>query len=156
MICYSSNKWISLSNISNQFYVIQILLSAIWWPFCADPIVLIHHHQTFIILTFSVWMPIIGCPYLPNKATVSHDSSIQLTCKCGAVLSFMTVIMTRIINGTPTIPPLTHWGPDKMAAISQTTFSNAFSWMKMYEFWLRFHLSLFLRVQLTIFQHWFK
>ena len=44
---------------------------------------------------------------------------------------------------------LTHWGPDKMAAISQT-FSNAFSWMKMLEFWFKFHWSLFLRFELTI------
>ena len=51
---------------------------------------------------------------------------------------------------------LTHWGRDKMAAISQTTFSNGFSWMKMYGFWLTFHWSLFLGVQLTIFQHWFR
>ena len=51
---------------------------------------------------------------------------------------------------------LTHWGRDKMAATFQTTFSNAFSWMKMYEFQLRFHWSLFLRVQLTIFQHWVR
>ena len=51
---------------------------------------------------------------------------------------------------------LTHWGRDKMAAIFLTTFSNAFSWMKMLEFLLRFHWSLFLRVQLTIFQHWFR
>ena len=29
---------------------------------------------------------------------------------------------------------LTHWGPDKMIAIFQTTFSNAFSWMQIYEF----------------------
>ena len=29
---------------------------------------------------------------------------------------------------------LTHWGRDKMADIIQTTFSNAFSWMKMCEF----------------------
>ena len=36
------------------------------------------------------------------------------------------------------------------------TFSNAFSWMKMYEFRLMFHWSLFIRVQLTIFQHWFR
>ena len=43
----------------------------------------------------------------------------------------------------------THWGRDKMDAIFQTTFSKAFSWMKMYEFQLRFHWSLFLRVQLT-------
>ena len=51
---------------------------------------------------------------------------------------------------------LTHWSRDKMAAVSQTMFSNAFSWMEMYEFRLKFHWSLFLRFQLTIFQHWFR
>ena len=51
---------------------------------------------------------------------------------------------------------LTHWGRDEMDIISQTTFSNAFSWMKMYELRLRFHWSLFLRVQLKIIQHWFR
>ena len=49
---------------------------------------------------------------------------------------------------------LTHWGRDQMDAISQTTFWIVFSWMKMFEFRLKFHWSLFLRVQLTIFQHW--
>ena len=48
---------------------------------------------------------------------------------------------------------LTHWGWDKMAAIPQKTFSNAFSWMKMCKFRLRFHRNLFPTVQLTIFQH---
>ena len=48
------------------------------------------------------------------------------------------------------------WGRDKMDAISQTTFSNAFSWMKMHGFRLRFHWSLFLRFKLTMFQHWFR
>ena len=42
-----------------------------------------------------------------------------------------------------------HWGREKMAAISQTTVSNAFSRMKMFEFRLKFHLRLFLRVHLT-------
>ena len=51
---------------------------------------------------------------------------------------------------------LIHWGRDKMAAIFQTTLSNAFSWMKMLEFRLKFHWSLFLRVQLTIVHHWFR
>ena len=37
---------------------------------------------------------------------------------------------------------LTHWGWDKMAAIFQTTFSNAFSWIKK-----KFHWLLFPRVQ---------
>ena len=35
---------------------------------------------------------------------------------------------------------LRYLGPDKMDAISQTTFSNVFSWMKMYEF--SFEMSL--------------
>ena len=48
------------------------------------------------------------------------------------------------------------WGWDKMAAIFQKTFSNTFSWMKIYEFQLRFHWSLFLRVKLTLFKHWFR
>ena len=51
---------------------------------------------------------------------------------------------------------LTHLPQDKMAAISQTTFSDAFSSMKTYIFWFKFHWSLFLGVQLTIFQQWFR
>ena len=43
----------------------------------------------------------------------------------------------------------------KMAAISQTIFSDEISWMKSFVFWLTFHWSLFLRFQLTITQHWF-
>ena len=43
----------------------------------------------------------------------------------------------------------------QMAAISQTTFSNAFSRIKMYKFRLGFHWNLFLRFELTIFQDWF-
>ena len=49
----------------------------------------------------------------------------------------------------------THLPLDKMAAFSQTTFSNAFSWMKCLVFWLKFHWSLFLRVQFTITQRGF-
>ena len=48
-----------------------------------------------------------------------------------------------------------HWGWHKKSIILQTIFSNAFSWMKMYEFRLRFHWSMFLRFESTIFQHWF-
>ena len=51
------------------------------------------------------------------------------------------------------ISALTHLPLDKMAAFSQTIFSDAFSWMKFFAFWLKFHWSLFLRLQLTITQH---
>ena len=33
---------------------------------------------------------------------------------------------------------------DKMAAISQTIYSDAFPWMKSFQFWLKFHWSLFI------------
>ena len=45
---------------------------------------------------------------------------------------------------------------DKMTAISQTILSDAFSWMKSFVFWFKFRWSLFLRVQLTISQQWFR
>ena len=50
---------------------------------------------------------------------------------------------------------LTHWGRDKMTAIFQTTFSNAFLLIKMYKLQLKFHCNFFPIVQLIIFQHWF-
>ena len=49
-----------------------------------------------------------------------------------------------------------HWDLDKMATNFLTTFSNACSSMKMYDFLLRFHWSLFPGVQLTEFQHGFR
>ena len=51
---------------------------------------------------------------------------------------------------------LTHWGRVKIAAFSQTMHSNARSWREIYEFYLKFDWSLFLRIQLIIFQHWFR
>ena len=51
---------------------------------------------------------------------------------------------------------LSHLPLDKMAAISQTIFSDAFPWMKNFIFRLKFHWSLFLRVQLIITRIWFR
>ena len=51
---------------------------------------------------------------------------------------------------------LTYWGRDKMAAISQTAFSNTFSWMKICGFRLLFHWVLFLSVKKSISHHWFR
>ena len=51
---------------------------------------------------------------------------------------------------------LTHWGWIRMAAISQTTLSNSFYWMKMFLLWFKFHWSLFLAAQLTTNQYWFR
>ena len=53
---------------------------------------------------------------------------------------------------------LTYWTywTSKMAVDFLMRFSNVLSWTKIYKFWLRFNWRLLPRVQLTIFQHWFR
>ena len=70
----------------------------------------------------------------------------------------VTVSSWTFVYCNPQVMPmvLTHWGRDKIDAISLTTFSNGFSWIKMYDFRLKFHWIFFLAVKLTIFQHWFR
>ena len=51
---------------------------------------------------------------------------------------------------------LTHLPLDKLDAISQTILSYAFSWMKSFVFWLKFHWIFSLRFQLTITHHWIR
>ena len=50
---------------------------------------------------------------------------------------------------------LTHLALDIMVAISQTKF-KCILWMKSVVFWLKFHWSLSLGVQMTISRHWFR
>ena len=73
-----------------------------------------------------------------------------------AVTKPLTQVYLHHVKGSTQTIDLTHWGRDKMANIFQMTFANAFSSMKMYEFWLGFHWRMFLRIQLTIFQHLFR
>ena len=93
-----------------------------------------------------------GLVFCPSMHAI-HD-----TCMSGS----FTVIMFPLHSTSQEICTcllccvLTHWGWVKMAAISQTTVSSAFSWMKTFEFQIKFHWSLFLMDQLTIFQHWFR
>ena len=82
------------------------------------------------------------CRYWPNQ----HDQRMGQYCRMNELSESQDISMDI----------LAHWGRDKMAAIFPMTFSDIFSWMKMHEFLIIFHWNLFLRVQLTIFQHWFK
>ena len=50
---------------------------------------------------------------------------------------------------------LTHWSFNKLANKMQT-FCNAISWQKIGVFLSKLHLSLFLKVQSTIGQQWFR
>ena len=61
---------------------------------------------------------------------------------CRVVLNTPMCVHDENAYYTTPHSPLTHWGRDKMVAISGTTSFNAFSWMTVYEFRLRFHWSL--------------
>ena len=56
----------------------------------------------------------------------------------------------------PSTLELTHRGREKVAAISETIFSNAFSWNCEMKMKIQFHWTLFSMVQLTINQCWFS
>ena len=58
---------------------------------------------------------------------------------CGQVISF--------INSS---------SPGQNGRFSQMLYSDAFSWMESFISWLKFHWSLFRRVQLTMTQLWFR
>ena len=84
-----------------------------------------------------------------------HNVTILMYVVSAHIFHNSNLMQNHLAPGGITVQ-LTCWGRDKMDAISQTTFSSAFSWMKMFEFQSRYHWSLFLKVQLTIFQHWFR
>ena len=131
------------------------LRNKLQWKFNRNSNIFIHENaiervvcKIAAILSRPQCVNLVQCqPHKWRKCTVAKSSSCQAKwclmyslCQC---LSFYGCC-------------LTHWGQDKIAAVSQTTFSNAFSWMKMVEFRLKFHWNLFLRVLWTIFQHWFR
>ena len=86
---------------------------------------------------------------LVSAETIHHSSTY-------IILYLLKPMPTMFYDALLGHNELTHWGLDEINNISQTTFSNVFSSMKMFKFRLKFHWSLFPRVQLTIFQHWFR
>ena len=125
----------------------QIFMLIIWYVFCEMSHCTRHlsakHCLPNNIVTYFVMIMTIAlkCPHW-NRSRFRQLITMRTGPGCcfvaitGKVLSFSCLNTLR---------------PRHMAAILQTTFSNAFSWMKMYELWQ----SLFLGVQFTTFQHWF-
>ena len=90
-----------------------------------------------------------------HSSTLKCHRMLKLTLKenkCIPVFYHQGIISHAIPSIS--IYRLTHLTLDQIDAISQMTFSNTFSWMKRFVFRFNFHWSLFLRVQLTISQHW--
>ena len=95
------------------------------------------------------------CPL--GNHILSHTQNVVYCLDLGVISYYWMINVIDLPTSWKALPlTLTHWGLVKVAAISQTTFSNSFYWMKMYGSRLRFHWILFLRVLLTIFEHWFR
>ena len=151
-----------INRILGQLYDLALWLHPWPWP------------QSFKVRVWNSFISGMGQPIdMERKGCESsiHDHDIwlvwpwwggQMYRVVNGVTSDVSVPSTNLVPNCPSLyyykcpvkAQLTHWGWNKMAAIYQTTSSNEFSWMKLYKFWLRFHWSLYPRVQLTIFQHW--
>ena len=136
--CISSRlRWIPLHSIIRNCYISQLP-----WPILQQPELQISRQS-------SDWK---GKQWPQNESLWKLHGLFLGRCvchfKCANFKHTLRIYIWSIV--------LTHWGRDKMDAISQTTSSSAFSWMKMFEFRLKFQWSLFPRAQLTIFQHWFR
>ena len=148
------------SHCPNQcwFIVKWTLKNNLQWKLNRDSEILIPEFEAFKHLKMSAanWRPFfpeerggggggggVKMKPLPGiRPTVEIQNTFQL-------LQLISLIPIRLLFG------LTYRGWDKMAAISQTNHSNAFSWVKLLEFRLKFNWSLFPRVQFTTFRHWF-
>ena len=111
-----------------------------FWAFSVK-LLSVECHKTWLMISqhwFGKWLGAVSRKPLP-------EPTMTWPRKVNAIIMFN---MARAV--------LTHWGRDEMAAVFQMTFSNTFCWMKIYEFRLKFHKSLFPWVQLIILQHWFR
>ena len=134
-----------INNVESCFILCSMHIFRVWVPFCV------------YIWTGSEWLEnqkfVLWCMWYKFLLKPPPDWDIWVISNLQLDFLFESSYTLPRKHHTVT---LTHWGWDKVNIISQTTFSSAFSWMKMYELGLKFHWSLFLRVQLTIFQHWVR
>ena len=122
-LCYNS---VAGHQIATNFCICQTAqLSCHVQKFCSNHYIGI---ETTVKVNFHrIWIAM-GKP-LVKRGPGHLSDHLTLAAITGITLSWCTIL---------------HWGRDKMADISQTTFSNVFSSMKMFEFRLKFHWSLFL------------
>ena len=101
------------------------LSSAKCQPFCSDINVLNAKEIVYAIYGFYC-QPILSCVF-------HHTQSFPCD-----VIMYVTFVIFDLDKHL-----LTHWGREKMATILQTIFSNAFSWIFNFEFWIKFLWNLF-------------
>ena len=99
-----------------------------------------------------LWKIVVNNIFMKNRLTTKKtqqgsnhvSNSYGVFYVQGLIVYFIFCVMMTIS---------THWRRDKMAAIFQTTYSNAFSWLKMYEF-LSLVVYFIFCVMMIISTHW--
>ena len=123
------------------------------WPlYCRRYIQMHFEFKNWIFLFWQTLVP----PVVTKSATWPYSVfSVRLSY---CINRWWLIPLTQIciaLSGTAKRRCIISSPLDKMAAISRTTLPTAFSWLKIYEFRLKFRRSLFLWVKLTITQHSF-
>ena len=99
----------------------------------------------------NVWIPIkISLKFVPKGPINNFPALVQIMAwRRTGDKPLSEPMMTQFNNTYIHMPlglnELTHLPLDKMATISQMIFPDAFSWMEIFLFRLKFHWSLFLR-----------
>ena len=120
-----------------------------WQPknfFCQSPTPIVPDNATMLdvwLSNYAYFFPIFLCRTTQN---LCGPSNVPTEWSAGRprFFSLAAALITAWqwqVEDTDQI--LTHWGQDKINAISQRTFSNVFSRMKMFEFLFKFHWWLF-------------
>ena len=125
----------------HNFPVLPLLLSTFSWP----------PHMVHSEIIFPIEWFRIGWLYLTTLRPEAVDYCYHGNKTRGPWVSCLKILATKqnwrdIVYAIHISIKLTHFPLDKMAAILQTVFADAFSWMKNFVFWLKFQWSLFLRV----------
>ena len=87
---------------------------------------------------------------------LSECMHIKLSFRQPALESFLSSNQFLVAQGSLAYGVINTMRPRQNGRHFTVTFSNAFPWIKMYEFRLKLHWSLFPRVHLRIFQHYFR
>ena len=170
-ICVTRPQWVKLTwcFYSVTYHALNLIYS-IWWPLTKVRGVLELYHNFHPHRSKANVISLINVTeWNFYFCFISHDSIAQEDQK---EYIYFFIFLRSKINVTPNLIQwciahywlvpgrldyiflfasmpflLIHLPLDKMAAVVQTIFSDAFLWMKTFVFWLKFHWSLFLRVQ---------
>ena len=145
----SASRWLSLREGCRALYYDSYLtLSQSFQPMAAQfSIMKLRPHLLRVSRPqYRIPVAIEGPGFNPNCSPIG----VWFCCQCTTTVHRFPVFQVMNI---PHKHYLTLWGRYKMATIFPDDISSGFFLMIMYRFRLNFHWSLFLRVQLTIFQH---